>query len=374
MLEKPLADTVGIELEFQNLNGDQARQCLSRLNLDGYFSVHGDASINNQRMRLLSYDLADFSFSFDENFRTNNTAVAIKSSGAEIVSIPIDTTDLTNWKDMISRLLEYTATNYYEFPGEKTSVHFHINSRGLPIWAVQNVLRLWLQIEAPMYRLGIGELEKHRGELPGGKDYLYCRPVRSPQVINSNRGSKRYSYSVDKMLKARNLREFFWAYGNVDIDGNPHKYHPARYSAINFFSLNSIGTIEFRVFNMITNPNLIFGLLNVCQQVVRLSMGKPLEFSDERVLGYNGRYNFGEFVDKLELDTSSGLVLQKAWYNSNWCSGVQNNLFTHSSHNSIRWTEKQLPFMPSKVNSYRVYDELGSFTDIDNDSNLEGED
>lgn len=356
-LAKPVADTVGIELEFQNLNGDQARQVLMNLNFDGYFGVHSDSSIVNQRARIVTYNqiLADISF---KELTGNNSGLnsVIRGSGAEVVSIPIDTTDDENWKYRISKLLDEVRNRYFEFPGEKTSVHFHINSTGLPVWAVQNVLRLWLQVEAPIYRLGIGDLGIHRGELEGGKDYMYCRPVRDPQCVTSNRGSKRLSYSVDKMLKARNLREFFWAYGNVDIDTNPHKYHPARYSAINFFSLNSIGTIEFRVFNMILDPNLLFGLIEVCQQMIRLSMGKPLEFTGEHTLGYRGDYDFGQFVDNLELTPQTGLVLQKAWYNSDWCSGVADHLYTHSSHNTIRWSDKQTPFIPPKVKSFRLYE------------------
>ncbi len=352
-VSKPIG-CLGIEFEFQGLTQREMATLLSKTGLDGIFNIHHDASIDQSRHVLSSLPYLSFGNIDPNSSQYFNSATC----GAEVVSQVIDTSDNTRWKKDVALLLNILR-GLGESPSPLTSIHFHVNGKGLPIHAVQNILRLWMQTEAPFFRLGIGESDIHRGEIR--RDQQFCRPYRHPHVVKSG-DTNRFSYSVDKMLQASNLREFFIAYGNVNIDRDSHKYHPARYSAVNFFPLNSIGSVEFRVCNMTTNPNYIFAWAEAFQQLVILSLGKPFEIGPELPLGYNGNFDFGNFVVKLELSDRTALDLENIWNQTTWVKPVQGEMFTHSGMNQIDWPSPD--FQPDEVLEFCMWDSDEHYTVI----------
>lgn len=332
-LPKSLVDTVGIEIESSFLTQDDAINLIRNSRLLENWRVHNDASVNTRRHYLPG--LSGLSFK-----DSSGSIFGIKQFGAEIVSPPIDTIEDSTWKDQIKEVLN-KVNSVHEIPQKETSIHIHINSAGLPVYFTQNLIKLWQGLEATIYRLGIAESDCHRGELR--EDYKYCRPLSSPHVVLSD-NCLRYSYSTDKMLSARNYAEFFTAYGNVSLSREPNKYHPARYSGLNFFPLQSINTIEFRVFNMTANYKNVLAWVNLCKSMLRQSMGKPIEL-ERQDLGFSGDFNIPRLQAILEFDDETGIQLEYLWNTSNWCNGVKAPFYTHSGHNSITWNR----FKPEKV-------------------------
>ena len=333
-LPKSIVDTVGIEIESSFLTQDAAINLIRNSRLLGNWRVHNDASINTTRS-----SIPGLGISFNS---VNGQMFSRRTYGAEIVSPPIDTTEDESWKDQVKELLGHIYKTG-EIPQKETSIHIHVNSAGIPVYFVQNLLRLWQGLEASIYRLGIAESGIHRGELR--EDYKYCRPLSSPHVVLSD-NCLRYSYSVDKMLSAKTYADFFTAYGNVSLSREANKYHPARYSGLNFFSLQSINTVEFRVFNMTTNWKNVVAWIELCKSMLRQSMGKPIDL-EKQDLGFSGEFNIPRLQSILEFDDETAIQLEYLWNNSDWPNPVKGNFFTHSNHSTIKWAKLK----PEKVES-----------------------
>lgn len=334
-IARSLIDTVGIELEFGNLTQDSAIN-LVQSNNDLYgWRVHNDASINHVKGYIygIPYPLS----SVKRSGLINTTTY-----GAEIVSPPIDTLESSNWQRQLQTIFDF-AERAKEVPQNDTSVHIHLNSAGVPLFVVQNLLRLWNGLEASMYRLGIAEKGDHRGEY--NSDYKYCRPLSNPQAVISDNCLRR-SFSVQQMLKAKTYAQFFQAYGNVSLSREPNKYHPARYTGLNFFPLQSINTIEFRVFNMTQDVKNVIAWIKLCQAMMRQSFGKPIELEDQPLGFTSNSFGVPNIQAILELDDDLCLQLEHLWNMGSWCNPVKGNLFTHSSFNKIVWDSNKFQADP----------------------------
>jgi hypothetical protein len=77
-------------------------------------------------------------------------------------------------------------------------------------------------------------------------------------------------------LDATSLQQFWASFGVIfKPGGGTDKYHPARYTSINFYAIPQHGTLEFRHFNQSQNPQLI------------ISVGKFVRASVEMAVNLN---------------------------------------------------------------------------------------
>lgn len=101
---------------------------------------------------------------------------------------------------------------------------------------------------------------------------------RTPQSfsVESQEGritenSSRYVRIINPMkaLEAQNADEFWACFGISSA--NLTKYHPSRYTAINFYAIMAHGTIEFRHPNASLDPQLLLALIKFLRATVEVS-------------------------------------------------------------------------------------------------------
>lgn len=271
-LKFPVLDTIGCEFETGISQEDMLLFVRGNSRLRNWL-VHHDGSIDKSGVKLLQVPY--YFETMEKRARKSSLLATNYMFGSELVSPLIDVTQETNWKDGIKDLTDFLRKNL-DKPSTKVSMHVHVNCDKLPVGVLQNIVKTWMCFEDVFFRLSIGdELKIHRGTVR--KDFLYCRPLSKPLVVLSDNRTLRPCFEVDKLLSAKNLREFFYSYGRCQIEGEPPRYYPARYSAVNFYSYlrPSGGSVEFRTPNLSTNPNIIFAWIELFQAIVKTSMGKP---------------------------------------------------------------------------------------------------
>lgn len=367
-----VGDSIGMEFEVPHLTERQVSQAVLEIKeLQGWHFAH-DGSVQRRGRQLagtpliLSNDVRNNPDREqpDIDYRGGSLFPSV-TTGAEFVS-PIIDTSIGGWENSIYALMEMLNTSGMEV--DKTlSFHTHVNARGLASYILQNIINLWLRCEAAIFRLSIAELGYHRGEQR--RDFLYCRPLNSPLVIICQ-DEFRYCYDVDKMLRATSYDEFFAAYGNTPTREDPNKYFPVRYSALNFYSFINLGSVEFRTFNMTTNPEYILAWIGLCQAFVKAAMGKPVLEPDLQPLG--SRPNNFDLIDLqflLDLPDSIMPALESLWNRSDWINFQEVPIFTHIAQASrINWPTKYQEFQPDVIsrpvkfwrdeNHFRMYNSV----------------
>jgi len=296
-----LITTIGLEIEFGNIQKAHAR----RVAMDTGWALVEDGSTRSYRYALggLTIDVSSIQCPFCghslDTGRQGHTIIcglcgkSVRSNlpwerpmfGGEFVSPMIDT-DTDPWVDHMTTLLNFLS-QHGEGVDARTSIHVHVNCNGLPLFAMQQLIRVGCYLEAAMYRLACAEAGVHRGSL--AYDYGYCRPITGagPPVTATNTETRRQIFTVDALLGAENWTEFKQALGRYDLWGGG-KYHEARYVWLNPVSFFVRGSMEFRVFNSTLKPKYVEAWVEVCKKITQASFGKdgdlpphPLGGSDD---------------------------------------------------------------------------------------------
>ena len=324
-----LIDSVGIEIEFSGIQksyGDVFKQGLSwRMVEDGSCRTHRGVIPGLPIEAVGSGNSAQF--------------------GGEFISPIINTADSKTWKDEVARILEWLGETG-EGLGVKTSIHVHVNSSSLPLFAIQNILTIGLFIEAGMFRLSCAEMGVHRGALH--LDYGYCRPIskQGPPAIRCADDTIRSVFEVKRLLQAKNLSHLRQGLGRFDRHGGG-KYHEARYVWLNLIALYQLGSIEFRLFNSTYAYRNVVAWVDLCQHIIRAGF-LPLRELPENPLG-STTIQLEEIIQLLGIHNNKTIyTLEALWNTAGYQRGVMGYQLGHLGH-MVNWNRTQKYLVPEII-------------------------
>lgn len=325
-----LVDDIGLEFEFPHLSEATLSKVISGNAVIQNFRCDHDGSTQRDAYTFPINDLYRIPVKYGPNLAK---IIVPETCGAELVS-PVIRTEEPDWIDTIKVLLDLFGNQLFGFLDPKCSFHVHVNMTGAPIYVLQNVIRIWLGIESLVFRLSIGEMGYHRGVMR--RNFLYCRPISSPQVTIDQDGLLRPSYSYQSLLQARTVKDFFMAFNNTPIHKDPSKYNAVRYNALNFFNFIKYGTVEFRTFNLSYNWKYVVAWVNLSKAICKAAFGKEYEYP-EMILGTNPEnFDLETLRVMLNLDDWTMIVLYELFYRNSWVQ-FQNPSwqFTHLPDNRV---------------------------------------
>jgi len=333
---EPLIETIGLEIEYANVPKTWMRDALS--NLNKRWSLVEDGSVRTYRQ-------ADMGFETSDGAETK--------FGGELVSPKIYTGE-DGWEEDLYELIG-VLKDIGEGIDARTSIHIHINSAGLPLFAIKYLFSIGKYLEAAMFRLSCAEAGIHRGTLL--HDYGYSRPLgyEGPPVVRDIDGYWRPVFDLDKLMLADTIDEFQRACGRQDQA--PNKWHEARYVWLNPISLFQHGSVEFRLFNMTHKPHYIIAWVQLCMDIVRESLGKQTELP-ENPLG-TSRLDFEDVVEFLQVtDFGRVYVLEELWNLADYQAGIEGHQIGHLGR-TVSWNSPpglRYELIPDRLSSDGLYD------------------
>lgn len=312
-------DTIGIEFESVGLAKENVYEYLSSVMpvemSNGKLAVTTDASVQMFADRIR---LGNRTFLMNAHAPGHDKIAHLSSGkttmGYEIVTSPLEIPELTRITLALTQALE----NMGDFTSPRASTHFHIGfANNLRI--LKNMLTVGLALDPVMFRLGgmggtfrgatnnaaytrplmnslavpiVGgilpnvstapvefdpddESHEEEGDLNELDEFetALSQASQSIQELLSKTKTGKYAQIInpEKALEARTLDEFWASFGiqypSMDLD----KYHPARYTGINFFGIPAHGTLEFRHCNQTLDPFLIIAVAKFLRAVVEMS-------------------------------------------------------------------------------------------------------
>ncbi len=261
-------DTIGIELESIGLHKETVSRLLKTLpaELGVNFTVTHDAS-----GEIMAYNIPLKGRKAKINIPLNahtkeaeqlfSRIIMPSTYGYELVSKPMDRELMELSLFTLLPMLESNG----DFLSERCATHIHVGmAKNLQF--AKNLLRLGLWFDEVFYALaGMGR--KFRGY---SNNAIYARPLINGPYFHYD-SSYYQVLNWEKSLQATNFYEFFAPYG-VNINRDAVKYTPARYFAINLYSIALHKTIEFRHFNQSFDPLLVSSIAKLCQLFAELGV------------------------------------------------------------------------------------------------------
>jgi hypothetical protein len=326
MMDHEIIESVGIEMEFSNLDrkSNKLQHTLHEKNLRNYRLVH-DASCESMREFFADTDLP-IEFAEEDALKTLAPIVRRAIIGGEIVS-PIRHSGRKDWIKEIYNLVEVLQQFGEDESSERDAFHVHVNvSQSIPLYAMQNLLRITMNLEAILFRLG-GMGRINRGV---SNNYAFCRPFlgNGPPVISQQWRNGRISNipicKPEEMMLSESKEEFFNRFGDsLHHARNGARYVTQRYMCVNFFPILTQGSFEFRTANKTLNPDYIIAWTNLCKAIVDKSFtSRDIESYDKviRPLHENKEIPVEELLEALsyydKLDEDTIAVLLDIWEKS----------------------------------------------------------
>jgi hypothetical protein len=319
----PIVESVGVEWEFTGPPRYKVANKFSSM-----LNVVSDGSVRNYRVV--------------DGRRTE--------CGGEIVTPVIN----TNEKAGLEPLMQ--AMQYVHQMGQeidlRAGVHIHVNISNLPLYILQNIIKLSLATEDQFFRLGEAELNFHRGEVV--YDYGYCRPLSSPPITRTSGGCLRPVFTPQTLLAAKNLQELHQAWGRADRFSG--KYLESRYVALNLVPYWKQGSAEFRVFNPTLKPRNIKTWVNLCKALCKRALQLPPDFStDQQPLGSGG--SLEDLVQLLQVSPALKHDLKRLWYNSTPPQAPKGRQLGHlpDYQHVINWNGVRKELVPPQVDETNLF-------------------
>lgn len=346
-----LVDDVGLELEFPNLTETTLSKMVTMTDAAVGWKVDHDGSVQREAE---TYSISPYyKLPFKSEGFLRRSLASVETCGAELVS-PIIRTEDNLWIDNVKQMLDIFGNQTFGFLDTKCAFHVHVNMTGAPLYVLKNIIKIWLGIESFVFRISVAELGYHRGIVR--RNFLYCRPILSPQVVLDREGYLRPSCDYQALLAAKTIREFFLALNNTSIHKDPSKYNPVRYGALNFFNFVKFGTVEFRSFNLSYNWKYVVAWVNLSKAICRAAFGKEYEYP-QMTLGTNcDNFDLETLRAMLNLDDWTMLVLYELFYMNDWVPFEHPSWqFTHLSDNKItNWSNVPKILQPPNIEGQRV--------------------
>jgi len=336
----PLIDTVGIEIEFANIP-KAAADMLPRTS----WVLVEDGSCRSRRNVYPGLPIE-----VEGVERANDGVGEYTLFGGEFVSPKINT-NKKYWDTDIRKILEFLR-RAGEGLDVRTSIHVHVNANGFPLFALKNLLKLGLHLEAGFFRIACGEMRVHRGALH--LDYGYCRPIswKGPPVVRDSDGVLRPIFDTELLLEARSLKVFRQGLGRFDLHSGG-KYHEARYVWLNLVSLYQLGSVEFRLFNPTYTYKYVTAWVDLCQHMVRTAFSPQIGELEPNPLGTN-KISLERIISILGLDNYKTIyTLEALWNSAEYQRGVYGHQRGHLDH-TCDWYKAPGYITPEPIGSTEV--------------------
>lgn len=320
MRAEEIIDSVGIEMEFSSIIRDSREFMNAALKLVPGFQLDHDASCETPEIVLGNIPIR-FKSAKDEQVLSGICRKV--TIGGEIKS-PISMGTSDEWVHSVYNLCELLKSFGETEESQRDSLHVHINvSKEIPLFVLKNLLRLTTSLEAIIFRLG-GMGRMNRGE---SNDFIYQRPYlgNGPPVVwdYDTDGDNKHCYpvmNVDDLMTSTTKREFFERYGNAYSFAQKVRYTTCRYMVVNFYSILTYGSLEFRSANKTLNPDYILAWVNFARAFVEKAfVGRDESLFEQiaRPLSDNREIPTHEFVTALgylnSLDITTKNILLEIW-------------------------------------------------------------
>lgn len=263
--------TFGMEFEMKYVQRKYVADLVRR-----YFGVSSRAVRHDNHYD--SYWIVD---KFGRRWRVmSDGSLSDGNKGCELVT-PIltysyDYDDLLNLIDFIRDNSPLVETD------EECGIHIHIGAEGFTTKDIVNIQKLWYCYEDLIFKAL--KVEENR--------YKYCK--KSDELfIQKLKEVKNTWY-----LSRNRLKELWY---EECSDSPDYKYNQTRYQALNFHSLFTKGTIEFRLFNGTLDRYLIQSYLQFILAFVRyaISLKRP---RFHQIVKENEKYTMRSFLRNLKLN------------------------------------------------------------------------
>lgn len=294
-------DYLGMEVEVcnipQHILGQTIDRALWRIEHDASVesdSIYIQTNQNNNGLMALHLPIV-----LARNFQTLNSTV-----GGEIVLAPPYPFEegVTNLLESFKRLTYKLQELGEPERGTRNSIHYHI-SMPYSLKVLKTILKLGGWLEDVFYYIG-GQGYTFRGELANNS--AYCRPItKCGPPCTREYSSRQYVqvFTIDDLLRSSNSKDFWYRFGNSSIENNVERYHPARYTWLNLYSLLAHGTLEFRAFNFTLNPFFMFAEASLCKAfcdtVMHFSWSKENKIKDLTINSIYDKRNKGDIIETL---------------------------------------------------------------------------
>ena len=253
MNEKVMIDSIGIELETEDINRNSNPGISTS---DTIFQATHDASIESE---LLSYNGIPVSTDLELNLGLRNAVF-----GTEYVSGIIYTGK--PYLSCLKQLTSYLIAGGENPKSYRAGFHVHVNTP-YNLVILKSIIRLARHLEQVFFLLG-GMGYDYRGKQ---NDSIYCRPITKygPVCVNIYPRSFGQVFTAKDLLESKTIDEFKERYGDY-TNLNPHvgRYMPVRYHWINLKPMFEQGSLEFRVFNKSLNPHFLWAIIEFCKNFV----------------------------------------------------------------------------------------------------------
>ena len=312
-----IMESVGLEYEFAVSQMDQIRR---KLPTD--WSVDRDGSVTRE-----SFTIGGLPVEYPNDSRL---PVNSRMIGGEAISpiLSFENSDvIVSDLDTLMRLFEGEPLS------DLASVHVHIACGKYPSAEIlKNLIRLAIGLEAPMFRLSVGEQRVHRGTTH--EDYLYCRPItgHGPQFVLDESGCWYHAFDLDKILRfAQNSEEVIKGWCRSDCQ--PTKWIPARYYWIHMASVWNKGTVELRLFNQTGNVKYIKAWVDLTRAFLKRAWSEEVTLPEfglgcKNPLGWEKSYfSFADFMDIIHPQNfywkNTIKILEELWFKTDWQRGCE---------------------------------------------------
>lgn len=260
-------DTVGMEFETTSrLHNDFYRDEL----FSKYFRNTHDASIESQIILLKN----NIYMLDSEEAPSIFSGLERGTAGVELVSIPLNFEEMTGAVSLLTKKLFKFGAKDEE---ERAGIHIHC---AYPIShkILVNTVRLGLSFESLFFHLG-GMGYNFRGAT---NNSIFCRPLSSfgPPIVKNRYSDWIQLLDIEHLLNSKDITSFWRAFGGIDVNNPPNRYHPSRYFFLNLFSAFLHSTLEFRIFNTTLNSDYILACMRFCQEFTNLALQSknPFDF------------------------------------------------------------------------------------------------
>ncbi|QDR81362.1 amidoligase family protein [Sporomusa termitida] len=214
----------------------------------------------------------------------------------EVVSPKCRYEDIETIQELVRRLRKGGA-----FVNSSCGIHIHVDAANHNAKTLRNLLNLMASKEDMLYKALHVDLERMR---------KYCQKVNGSLVEDINRTKPATMEALKKL----------W-YKPYSGGTNIH-YHKSRYHGLNFHSVFTKGTVEFRLFNSTTHAGKIKAYIQLCLAISHQAIAQR-GASARKTATTNEKFTFRTWLLRLgligdEFKTARQHLLEKLEGNSAW--------------------------------------------------------
>lgn len=276
-----LFDSIGVEIEYDTVSRRDIK-------LPSGFNFTSDASVESNRWQL-----------GDIRVWKSSNKIPLQSvrAGGEIKSVILG---IDNIKTHLEDLC-YTLKNAGESPKSvRAGIHIHLNAPDLTLNMLKSLVKTGAILEPVFFALGCMGY-KYRGIT---NNSTYCRPITAfgPPVVPKASGGLAQVVNLQNVWSAETRDDFFYFWGDAQnqVHSGGHMF-PVRYLWLNFASLLTQNTVEFRIFNKSLCSEKIWAVAVFCNEILKYSVKHSFTKKYMNTWDENSIYYVNEKPNVLEI-------------------------------------------------------------------------